>query len=198
MEKKSATVIRVAAKSVAAALGNDFAYALVGGAACILLGGQRVTEDIDFVVPKGSTPRARQLLKASGAFTIDSRTLHTKHTETDVEIEILAPPKLFQGVFDESTPTVTVDGVRVLHPLLLLNVKCKSLLGRASEMKKFTDGQDIAFLLDYCVCDGIEINPEDVPNATPELVEYTVLQGWVARETWNSAGYRDGSGWQKP
>ncbi|KAL7285802.1 hypothetical protein ACG7TL_000911 [Trametes sanguinea] len=198
MEKKSASVIRVAAKSVAGALSDDFAYAIVGGAACILLGGQRVTEDIDFVVPKGSTPKARQLLKASGMFTIDPRTLHTKHTETDVEIEILAPPKLFQGVFDESTPTVTVDDVRVLHPLLILNVKCKSLLWRPSEMKKFTDGQDIAFLLDYCVCNEIKVMPGDVPNATPELVEYTVLQGWVARETWNAAGYQDGSGWQKP
>ncbi len=43
-----------AAKAVGYALG-DQDYALVGGAACVLLDSTRATEDVDIVVPKGNT-----------------------------------------------------------------------------------------------------------------------------------------------
>jgi hypothetical protein len=37
-------------------------------------------------------------------------------------------------------------GVRVLDPVTLLDSKCHSILGRASEVKKNTNAQDILFL----------------------------------------------------
>lgn len=182
-----------AAKAVAHALSDQVAYAIVGGSACLLLGGQRLTRDIDFVVPQGSTATARKLFKAAGTFNIEPRTNHTKHAATNVDIEILAPPKMFQGEFDENTPTVTVDGVRVLHPLLLLNAKCGSMPQRSSDGKRMTDANDIAFLLRYCVEEKIEIVSSSVPNARAEVVAYTIEQEWVAREDWEAAGYVEGS-----
>lgn len=59
---------------------------------------------IDFVVRRGRTPTARQLLRASSDFEVEARTNHTLYKAAKpVEIEILAPPALFQEIFDEKT-----------------------------------------------------------------------------------------------
>ena len=181
--------IRNAAADVAGALGTKVPYAVVGGSACLLLGGHRATVDVDFVVPAGSTKTARQLLKNAGTFTVEPRVNHTKHSATNVDIDILTPPKLFQGEFNSETPTVTVNSVRVLHPLALLNAKVGSILGRSSDAKKLTDAIDIAFLLDYCAREGIKIRAVDVPNAKAEMVVYLIQQMYVSKELWQSAGY---------
>ncbi|TFK87919.1 hypothetical protein K466DRAFT_458291, partial [Polyporus arcularius HHB13444] len=110
----------------------------------------RVTQDIDFVVPQGTTSVSRRLLMDHGAFTVESRTLHTKHTATGVDIEIPSPPALFQGSFDAATPIVTVDGVHVLHSVRILDAKCRSLLSRSRDVKRASDAEDIIFLLHHC------------------------------------------------
>lgn len=100
--------------AAATALGNALApcenYAIVGGGACVLLGSTRTTQDIDFVVPRGATVSTRQLLRSSHDFLIEARTNHTWYrANKPVEIEILAPPALFQENFDQQTEVVTKE-----------------------------------------------------------------------------------------
>ncbi|OJT03959.1 hypothetical protein TRAPUB_5360 [Trametes pubescens] len=157
---------QAAAKAVVIALGDDMPYTIVGGCACRLLDGQRLTNDID----------------AAGTFTIEPRTRHTQHAATGVDIDVRAPAALFRGAFDAGTVTVAVDGVRVLHPRLLLDAK-------ASNGKKITDGADIAFLLRYICDNGVELGPGDVPNASGALIAYTVERQWVSQDLWVVAGF---------
>ncbi|KAH9902760.1 hypothetical protein C8Q73DRAFT_785398 [Cubamyces lactineus] len=195
--------ILTAAQAIAAAIGNNnpaVPYAIVGGAACILLGSHRITEDVDFVVPRNTTAAARTLLRASPAFRVDARTCHTWHRATGVAIEIVT--MWFQRTFDARTPVLVVgdggDGgvrVRVLHPVRILDAKCKSILARSSFYKKNTDAHDIVFLLEYCVRNGIAIKAGDVEYARGETIEYLVAQELTPREAWNAAGYVDDAGW---
>src|SRR5258708_23961993 len=85
-----------AAEAVALAM-TDKSYAVVGGAACSVLGSVRQTSDVDFVVPRGDTIAARALLKAQDrSFEIEKGTNNTYYTSSPrIEIEILAPPALF-------------------------------------------------------------------------------------------------------
>ncbi|KAI1340962.1 hypothetical protein F5Y15DRAFT_378421 [Xylariaceae sp. FL0016] len=151
MHKPRSEVTRRAASAVSRALGNAD-YALVGGAACSVLGSNRLTADVDFVVPKGATKTARALLKQHPTVSsVDKRTQHTTFVaDPTVEIEILAPPALFQQDFSPNTPTLLLDGVRVLKPALLINAKCGSLPQRNTEEKQSTDSEDILFLLEWC------------------------------------------------
>lgn len=76
--KPSPKEIRAASEALGALLTSRVKYAVLGGAACQLLGSGRVTEDVDFVVPKGEVKSARKLLAAEPAqFIVDKRTLHT-------------------------------------------------------------------------------------------------------------------------
>jgi hypothetical protein len=66
-----------AVEAVAHSMG-DRNYAIVGGAACLVLGSSRKTIDVDFVVPKGDTKAARSaLMSHKEYFEVDKRTLHT-------------------------------------------------------------------------------------------------------------------------
>ncbi|KAF9775474.1 hypothetical protein IL306_006417 [Fusarium sp. DS 682] len=175
------------ARTIAQILGNQQSYAVVGGAACVLLGSTRATFDVDFVVPKGETKAARALLKSyPDYFDIDKKTLHTFYrSEPPVEIEILAPPALFREDFSSSTSVVEVQGVRVLQPTLLLNAKCNSILGRARSDKKDTDAEDIQFLLQWCTRNNVRPKATDVPAASLEFVQ------WFINEYGNEALWRD-------
>lgn len=53
---------------------------------------------------------------------------------------------LFRESFDEFTETVEINEVQVLKLTLIMNVKCRSILGREGEDKKTSDAQDIKFL----------------------------------------------------
>ena len=60
------TAIHAAAVAIGETLGTR-RYAIVGGAACMLLGSMRLTEDVDLVVPKGTAPEYRKLFKTTEA-----------------------------------------------------------------------------------------------------------------------------------
>jgi hypothetical protein len=188
-----------AVEAVAYSLGSKQHYAIVGGAACLVLGSNRLTADVDFVVPKGKTKDARQLLKSqTGYFAVESRTNHTTYRSSPpVEIEILAPPALFKEPFDEITETVEVNGTRVLKPTLILNAKCRSILGRATEDKKNTDAEDIVFLLQWCAENAVYPTSFEVPNATKEFVDYFIAT-YQGAEFWFNAGYDISRGVYQP
>lgn len=187
--KPTVEQVRSAAQKVGSVLGST-KYAVVGGAACSMLGSSRVTEDVDFVVPRNGTVSVKNQLKAEAAsFSVDPRTRHTYFQSTPpVEIEVLAPPALFKEAFDESTPTISVQGVEVLKPALILNAKCRSILGRANQSKKDTDAQDIMFLLGYLAKTNTKPSSQEVPNATKQFVDYFV-GAYHCQELWEKAGY---------
>lgn len=179
-----------ATQAVAYSLGSEQQYAIVGGAACLVLGSSRVTADVDLVVPKGKTRDARQLLKKQqGYFSIESRTNHTAYRSMPpVEVEILAPPALFQEHFDDATETIEVNGTRILKPALILNAKCRSILGRATQGKRNTDAEDIQFLLSWCAQNAVYPTSVEVPNASKEFVDYFIAN-YQGSELWYNAGY---------
>ncbi len=181
--------VQEAAHAVGYSLGTQ-AYAIVGGAACTLLGSLRETEDVDVVVPQGATIETRQKLRSQpDYFDIDRRTLHTLYkSEPPVEIELLAPPSLFKEEFSASTPVVLVAGVKVLKPALILNAKCHSILGRATKEKKTTDSFDIKFFLEWCAKNNNLPTAAEVPRATKEFVEWFISE-YEGRELWENAGY---------
>ncbi|RDL42339.1 uncharacterized protein BP5553_02318 [Venustampulla echinocandica] len=154
-------------------------YAIVGGASCSILGSMRTTHDVDIVVPKGATKQARMLLKNDAElYDVDNKTLHTYYkSNPPVEIQILASPSLFQETFDESTPVITIDGINVLKPTLILNAKCRSILGRRTGERKLADAADIQFLLGWCSTNNCIPTAAEVPNASKEFIEW-FIQGF--------------------
>ncbi|KAH6624538.1 hypothetical protein B0J18DRAFT_479044 [Chaetomium sp. MPI-SDFR-AT-0129] len=158
-----------AAIAVARSLGDEFPYAIVGGAACLVLGSHRLTTDESFIV--------------------ESRTNHTHYRSTPpVGTDILTPPALFKGQFDESTETIRVNGTRVLKPTLILNAKCYSILGRATAEKKDRDADDISFLPEWCIGKAVYPTNSEVPNATKEFVDQYIAK-YGRADVWNNAGY---------
>ena len=162
----------------------------------MLLGSMRLTEDVDLVVPKGTVAEYRKLFRTPEAEGRGFRTgteqpRHTFHGPESVLIEFLSTAGMFKGRFDEDTPTVVVDGVRILHPLNLLDTKCESVFSRGKH-KKHTDAEDIRFLLGHCASNGLRITATNVPHASLEAIEYLVSEGWVPQEAWVKAGYVPG------
>ncbi|EEP77344.1 predicted protein [Uncinocarpus reesii 1704] len=187
--------VRDATHAVGAAL-RQTKYAVIGGAACMLLGSPRITQ-VDFVVPTGRMGAARQELRNAGVFTIQSGTLHTYYQ--GVAIEILEPPALFKERYDAETPTMEVEHVRILKPALILNAKCRSILGRASEGKKGTDAEDILFLLQWFVDNPQHPKPTaaEVPNATKEFHDwFTAIYCPSPKDKalWPQAGFKISTG----
>lgn len=156
----------------------------------MVLGFTRATQDVDFVVPRGGTSTARQLLRASPNFEVEERTNHTTYkAESLVEIEILAPPALFNEPFDQKTELITVLDTKVLKPALLLNANCGAVTGRATEEKKRTDLFDITFLLNFCARNPQYLpKTDEVPKATKELV-HSIIQLYGGQDAWERAGY---------
>ncbi|KZF21367.1 hypothetical protein L228DRAFT_171231 [Xylona heveae TC161] len=178
----------------AKAIGIAFAsrkYAVVGGAACLLLGSQRCTDDVDLVVPQGQTAQFRNVLRVREGFTVEPRTAHTYYqAEMDIpiRIEILTPPILFKENFDSETPTVFIDGVQILKPALILNAKCRSILGRATDERKDADAHDIKFLLKYLAKNGTRPLAGEVTTATKDFFEWFTAR-YGNPQLWTQAGY---------
>lgn len=187
----STHAVVAAAAAVAQALkDSDVKYAVVGGAACLLLGSHRVTADVDFVVPTGRMRDSRLLLKAQTAlFAVDSRTNNTRYLgEPPVDIQMLAPPGLFREPFDVSTPTIEISGIQILKPTSILNSKCRAIVDRTGQGKKTTDAHDIKFLLHWCAENVVYPSALQVPNATKELVDAFVVT-YGGKELWTQIGY---------
>jgi hypothetical protein len=187
--KPSPDQILAAAQAIGYYLG-DHPYAVVGGAACLLLGSRRVTKYVDIVVPQGTTKDARKILKDQPAhFDVEKGTLHTYYkSDPRVEVEILSPPFLFREGFDASTPVVAIGSTKVLKPTLILNAKCNSLLGRATEEKKRSDAEDIQFCLSWCSSNNCYPTAEEVPRADAEFVQW-FISVYGGEEGWTNAGY---------
>jgi Nucleotidyl transferase AbiEii toxin, Type IV TA system len=169
---------------------TDNCYAIIGGAACTVLGSSRLTSDVDFVVPRGDTKAARSLLKAQDVwFEVEKRTNHTYYKGSPrIKIEILSPPALFRQSFTPFTPTIIVNEVRVLKPTLLLNTKCSSIFGRSRDEKRNTDAADIKFLLQWCTRHQMYPTAEEVPITTKDFVQYFTSH-FDDAELWTNAGY---------
>jgi len=104
--RPSVQQVRAAARAIGSCLAGR-KYAIVGGAACAVLGSTRETRDVDFVVPQGNTRQTKMLLKNDphDDFHVAKGTFYTTYKTTPpVDIEILTPPALFQESFDYSTP----------------------------------------------------------------------------------------------
>lgn len=187
--KPSPEQIRAAAEVISYSLG-DQSYAIVGGAACSLLGSARETEDVDIVVPQGKTRDARQTLRNQpGYFDVDNRTLHTYYkSDPRVEVEIITPPRLFRQSFNNNTSIILLNSIKILKPSLILNAKCNSILDRSSEQKKTTDATDIKFCLWWCANNNEFPTAAEVPRADREFVEWFI--GFYGEaEYWTSARY---------
>lgn len=158
----------------------------------VVLGSTRTTQGVDFVVLRGQTPAARELLRASPHFNVEPGTKYTTckaEGANGVEIEILAPPALFKENFDQDTEVITVGNVKVLKPALILNAKCRSILGRSTEHKRNTDAVDILFLLEFCARNPKYLpKAEEVPNANREFGQMFIAQ-YENQESWTRAGY---------
>jgi len=192
-EEHQVELVRNAAHAIGKAFWNNH-YAIIGGAACNLLGSTRATGDVDVVVPRGKTPEARSLLQAeTELFHVEKRTRRTWfRSSPPVEIDILAPPGMFKEKFDPTTPTTTIDGTKILKPALLLNAKCKSILQRGGE-KQYSDAMDILFLLTWCIeHDCIPIQ-EEVPNIGRDFVLWFIETSKKKipdiAECWEKAGF---------
>jgi hypothetical protein len=135
-----------------------------------------------------TTEARRRLAAIPSHFSVNPRTRHTNYlSNPQVEVEILTPPTLFKETFDENTPTITVHGVRVLKPTLLLSSKCGSIVGRTTLEKKATDAQDITFLLTYCASHKMWPNVTECPNATKSFVDLFVTT--FRNRAWAEAGW---------
>jgi len=170
------TIILAAAKALSTSL-NDSPYAIVGGAACALLGSTRELPDFDIVVPRGETASTRALLKHQDTlFEVEPRKLHTffNSGHSRVQIKILTPPGMFRGTFDAETRTIELQGVKILHPVLILNELCSAIMGRWSEERKKTDADNILFLLKWLAKDDGKIRWADVPNVDRDFATWFV------------------------
>lgn len=106
---------------------------------------------------------------------------------------------MFKGEFDSMTPTVTVNvpissagspeniAVSVIHPIILLNIKCAVVFERAEAIKKTTDYEDIVFLLRYIARASIPLSAAQVPNATGAGAYLANVYG--EKDAWIAAGY---------
>ncbi|KAL4954852.1 hypothetical protein BDW69DRAFT_162255 [Aspergillus filifer] len=145
----------------------------------MMLGNTRTTEDVDFVVPRGQSAAAHQLLRGSSDLEVEPRTNDTKFRTrySSVEIQILAPPTLFRESFDDTTEVNTIGDAKVLKPVSLLNAKCRSMVERPGAYKRATDQADILFQLGYCA-QHPEFLPrsEEVPNAASAFVNLFIQQ----------------------
>ena len=176
------------ARAVGSALAQK-KYAVVGGAACVLLGSRRVTQDVDLVVPKGKTVETRNTLRNADGFTVEPGTAHTYYqSAVPIAIEILTPPLLFREKFDSDTPTIVVQGVNILKPALILNAKCRSVLNRSADEKKTTDAMDIQFLLEYLAETGPRPTAAEVPIASGQFFEW-FTEKYGREDAWTRAGY---------
>jgi hypothetical protein len=148
-------------------------YALIGGAACSLLGSRRGTYDIDIIVPTGQRGRTVELLGRSKKFGVEpgaTRTWFNSSNDTHYNVDVMEPGQIYQK-FDRKTETRVVNGIRILKPALLLNFKCLSWSSRGRQRaKRLHDAQDIRFLVTYMARAGERTSPREVNFADEDFL----------------------------
>jgi hypothetical protein len=168
-------------------------YAIIGGAALIGMGMDvRTTADVDLLVKMGQTVAIKNRLAELPHFVLDRRTRSLKfegESGTPVEIDVLNAG-LARIPFEEGFPIVlNKDGAKLASPTVLLNYKISSSYSRSTEAKKLTDLQDVSFLIDYHVQNGMRLEPGTCPNATAEALEDMRNKGiFVDGENWKFVG----------
>jgi len=145
---------------VAQALGGA-TYAIAGGAAVVMLGSERETGDIDIAIPRdATTDTKRALLAGSAQFSLVQPQRAMWYTSTSGEyrlpVEVVAPG-LIDFEFDDATPVKIVDGVKVVHPAIILNTKCKLRRGAKDDL-------DISFLVRWLLGNGEPVTVDQIPN----------------------------------
>lgn len=165
--------VREVCKALATCLGEEFEYAIVGGAACQLLGYPDATEDVEFVVPQGADVEARKRLAADkDHFTVDPPTqyIYYRLVSPEIRVRIISPPEIFMETFDATmaTHTLSVDdcSVKILYPTFILNAKCRHTPERESDDMTQTDLESIAFLLKWLAYNIVRPSTPDTSQGT--------------------------------
>jgi hypothetical protein len=186
--------VRAAAQEIGKIFQNR-TYAIVGAAACVVLGSTRMTNDIDIVVPKGETLEVRRLFRNQEGFVVEKGTLHTYfQSNPRVQIKLLTPPLLYMEDFDASTPTVLIGSARVLMPALLLNTIFHFILEKEEEEMR-RDALDIRFLLRWCHEHGYPPRAAECPRVTRELVGL-YIQIFGGGADWKNVGFDSETWWK--
>lgn len=150
-------VIIQGCKLIGSAL-NGETYAVSGGAAVVLLGSSGDTGDIDIAIPRGATTSIKNKIAAIPGFSLiqPERHIFYTHGKTEVAVEAV-PPSLTDFKLDHTTPTVMVHGVKVLHPTVILESKCKLRRGKR-------DDQDIVFLVKWPTHHKEKVTAAEIPH----------------------------------
>ncbi|KAL5494722.1 hypothetical protein ACEPAI_183 [Sanghuangporus weigelae] len=141
-------------------------YVVLGGAACIALGSERATQDVDIVVKtEGQDIQSKiQALQASAGqcFTTSTDRFGVPlYKLNGVEVEIFDPSQWplrpQYGEFLKDQGRVFVGGCYVVSPPLLLREKLATIADRRGA-KFESDKIDIDFLLFYCKEHGLTLD----------------------------------------
>ena len=110
----------------------------------------RTTEDVDILVPKGTTFITKNLLSMYPRFIIEPRTHHLTYSspnfhmlESPIYIDILTETIAYIPATELKSTFTTHLGVNIAKPSTLLNYKIATSYGRSSFRKKQTDWEDI-------------------------------------------------------
>jgi hypothetical protein len=145
---------------------------IIGGAAVVVLGSRRQTQDVSFVTIPSQVKEARAALSRDPRFEVHPQTRHTYFSATNgerVQIDIVTPPTTFQARFDSATNVILAKGIRILDPVMILESKCSKSIAQRGDKKRETDASDIVFLLNYLVESGDRLSRCAVPSANAEF-----------------------------
>lgn len=129
---------------------RDLKYAIIGGAACFLLGSSRLTHDLDIIVLNGTKKAAMaRLASDTEVFGTAQGGIWVKTDGKRYNLDIMEPQQIGQ-VFN-GNEIVKVQGVNVLHPSVLLQYKQYSYAYRDAnrQASKRNDEVDLRFLARY-------------------------------------------------
>jgi hypothetical protein len=130
-------------------------YAVVGGMAMFFHGYRRFTEDVDILVSKNGLKTLHEALEGRGYVPPFSGSKNLRDADTGVRIEFLIAGD-FPGdgkpkpvAFPEpGTDEVTIEGIRFLSILKLIELKLASGMTNAGRLKDLADVEEMIVTLD--------------------------------------------------
>ena len=138
-------------------LGN-LKYAIIGGAACFLLGSTRLTHDFDIIVLDGTKKSAMAKLSQNKELFGSAQGGIWVNTEDGgrYNLDVIEPRQIRQRFSGGSGEIIKIQGVNVLRPSLLLEYKQYSYAHRDAgrQASKNTDAMDLQFLTRYLTNSG--------------------------------------------